>query len=400
MVLSVPRLALTLATFQLLNYDLMTDNPLPSTAVRTGYTLPVFACASAIAALQHLQDAAQSPDTVPVALLEPDETATIAIEQVASLPDGAALAVSRSDPGDNLDLTRHTPVWAVVAWATADQPEPIRLAGGEGIGRNLNADGAASISRYARRLLLANLQPYLRDGQRIVVTIVLPQGRSLAQRTSNAAFGVVEGLSLLGTSGISQPLSAPGQLEQFRHSLRQKAEKYASLVFCVGENGLDRALREGFEADQRVKTANWLGPMLVEAALCGVESILLLGYHGKLLKLAGGIFHTHHYVADGRQEVLAAHAAAQGLPSPDVQTLLSAQTVEAGLAHLRQLDTDQGTDWADRTYRALVEKIDARSRAYIYAHSEKTLTVGTALFDRDRVLFAVSESGRSLLTSI
>ena len=68
----------------------------------------------------------------------------------------------------------------------------------------------------------------------IEVTIILPEGRKLAQRTSNEAFGVVEGLSLLGTTGISQPLTAPGQLDIYRQELATKASQFDSLVFCLG----------------------------------------------------------------------------------------------------------------------------------------------------------------------
>jgi len=367
---------------------------------RPGYTLPVFACASAIAALQHLQDAAQSPTSVRLHLIRPDQEADIPVEQVAGLPDGSVLAVTRSDPGDNLDLTRHTPIWAVVNWGTAQQADPIHLEGGEGIGRQVNVDNQAAIYRYARELLVANLTPLLRADQKIRVTIILPEGRSLALRTSNAAFGVVDGLSLLGTGGISAPLSAPGQLDLLRQAVRDQAARFDTLVFCIGENGLDRALRLGIPPERRVKTANWLGPLLVEAALAGVGSILLLGYHGKLIKLAGGIFHTHHHVADGRQEILAAIAASLGLPQPAVQRLLAAATVEAGLAHLRSLDASWGSGWVAQVYGTLVERIDQRAIAYIQTHTEQAVTVGSAVFDRQREIVAISDRGRALLRSV
>ncbi len=77
---------------------------------RSGYTLPVFACASAIAAVQWLQNRT-SCQTVSVDLITPDQTVEIAIEQVAGLQPNMALAITRSDPGDNLDLTRNTPIW-------------------------------------------------------------------------------------------------------------------------------------------------------------------------------------------------------------------------------------------------------------------------------------------------
>ena len=82
---------------------------------RSGYTLPVFACASAIAAVQLLQSRT-SCQTVTVDLIAPAKTVEIAIEQVAGLQPNMALAITRSDPGDNLDLTRNTPIWALVEW--------------------------------------------------------------------------------------------------------------------------------------------------------------------------------------------------------------------------------------------------------------------------------------------
>ncbi|MBE9020368.1 cobalt-precorrin-5B (C(1))-methyltransferase, partial [Chroococcidiopsidales cyanobacterium LEGE 13417] len=80
---------------------------------RSGYTLPVFACAAAVAALQQIKHG-RSLDRVLIDLLEPPEIVEIAIEQVAELKPGMALAVTRSDPGDNLDITRNTPIWALV----------------------------------------------------------------------------------------------------------------------------------------------------------------------------------------------------------------------------------------------------------------------------------------------
>ncbi|MEL6399130.1 MAG: cobalt-precorrin-5B (C(1))-methyltransferase CbiD [Cyanobacteria bacterium J06607_6] len=367
---------------------------------RAGYTLPVFACASAIAALRMLLDSTQAAESVTVDLVNPARSADIPIEQVAPLPDGSVLAISRSDPGDNLDITRHTPVWAIAAWGPALQIERLQIAGGEGLGRQVKADQQPAIYAYAQTVLQANLLPLLPEGRSLRITIVLPEGRSLALRTSNAAFGVVDGLSLLGTSGIAEPLSAPGQLAAFRQAVRERATQFTTLVFCVGENGLDKALSLGIRPEQRLKTGNWIGPLLVEAALSGVQEILLLGYHGKLIKLAGGIFHTHHYVADGRQEILTAIAAAQGLPTAHVQQLLQAQTVEAGLTYLRQLDAAESGSWVEQIYQTLVQRIDERSTTYLRANADRALVVGSAVFDRSREIVAISDRGQSLLQTL
>lgn len=371
---------------------------------RAGYTLPVFACAAAVAALHRLRQG-QPLDSVSVDLVEPPEAVEIPIEQVAGIRDRSvskemALAITRSQPGDNLDLTRNTPIWALVEWGDSEQTEQIRILGGEGIGRQLNAGGKAAIYAYADRLFQENLKRQLEPEEKIQVTFILPEGRRLAERTSNAAFGVVEGLSLLGTSGIAQPLSAPGQLEAFREELRQKASRKSALVFCIGENGLDLAQHLGIAPELLVKTANWLGPLLVEAGLQQVPAILLFGYHGKLIKLAGGIFHTHHHLADGRLEILTAHCANLGVPTPVLQEVFASKTTEAALKYLQQLDAAEGSNWVEQVYGAIASAIDTRSQDYIRKHSEQNIRVGSVLFDRDRKIIASSQTGAAILSQL
>jgi cobalt-precorrin-5B (C1)-methyltransferase len=167
----------------------------------TGYTLPVFAVAAAKAALMHLLG--ESNPLIAIDLLP--GTAEIPLQQVAALGAGSALAITLSDPGDNLDLTRNTPIWAWVRLATL-QSQRLVLEAGEGLGKT--STGEPAIYNYARQLFERNLLPLIPQDKTAIVQIMLPQGRQLAQRTSNEAFGILEGLALLGTSGISQPLSA------------------------------------------------------------------------------------------------------------------------------------------------------------------------------------------------
>lgn len=363
---------------------------------RSGYTLPVFACAAAMAALHWLKYE-RSLASVKIDLIEPAATVEIAIEQSSGLKAGSALAITRSDPGDNLDLTRNTPIWAMVEWRGQDGEESVMIRGGEGVGRMVEAGDRAAIYAYAQKLLRTHLERLLEPGEKIQVTIILPEGRRLAERTSNEAFGVVDGLSLLGTTGISQPLSAPGQLEACREQLQSKANKFESLVFCVGENGLDKAQQLGINPEQLIKTANWIGPLLVESGMRGVKEILLFGYHGKLIKLAGGIFHTHHHVADARQEILTAHCANLGLPSSVLQAVFASSTAEAVLKYLQDLDTTSSSNWVQKVYGAIVEAIDRRSRDYIFNHSERQVIVGSTLFNRDRQIIVSSKTASTIL---
>ncbi|WP_017305153.1 cobalt-precorrin-5B (C(1))-methyltransferase CbiD [Spirulina subsalsa] len=363
----------------------------------SGYTLPVFACASAVAALRCLQESNKlnTLASVEIDLIKPPQRVTIEVEQVAPLGENRALAITRSDPGDNLDLTRHTPIWALVERRRREVgEEAIQIQGGEGLGKITQEDGRAAIYRYAQELLRENLQRELDPDWAITIQVILPEGRKLARRTSNAAFGVVEGLSLLGTTGISQPLTSPEQLADYQSQLQQKAEQFKTLVFCVGENGLDLAQRMGIEGDRLVKTANWLGSLLVTAAEAGVESVLLFGYHGKLLKLAGGIFHTHHHLADGRLEILTAFGVKAGLPLADLQAILDCETAEQVLQGLEQRGQAQGV------YERLAEAIDQRSQEYVRQHSNNPLRVGCLLFRRDRTVIVKSAYGTTLLSQL
>jgi cobalt-precorrin-5B (C1)-methyltransferase len=389
--------------------------------MRSGYTLPVFATASAIAALKCLQQSSEPKSAVKLDLIAPPQQVEIEIESAALIRSGMAVGITHSDPGDNLDLTRDTPVWAVVEWADASQVESIVILGGEGVGKQSNLADRPAIYRYAHQLLQTNLTSLLGVGQKIRVTIVLPEGRALATRTSNAAFGVVEGLSLLGTTGISQPLSAPGQLEACLAELRgthptqrtplsccavrvgepdgraplRGGDLDASepLVFCIGENGLDLAQQMGIKRDRIIKTANWLGPLLAEAGVLGVPQLLLFGYHGKLIKLAGGIFHTHHHLADGRLEILIAAAARMGLPAAQLGGLFECQTAEDVLKYLRSIDLAEGSNWVRQIYGYLVERIDARSSEYIYNQTQQHVSVGSVVFDRSREIIVASPIG-------
>ena len=278
---------------------------------RAGYTLPVFAVAAAKAAFIHLLVQYRKGEQVSKALLSDSEhemqvtvdlapgEAAIAIQQVASIDSATALGICLSDPGDNLDLTRNTPFWACVSLkeSCADASDNLIFEACEVIGHT--ATCVPAFYAYVRKLFDVNVRPLIPVQHQARVRIILPEGRRLAERTSNEAFGILDGLALLGTSGISQPHSSTDQLEEYRASLQKAIQTTSHLVFCIGHNGQRTALRLGIAEQQIVQTGNWLGPMLVEAGLRGAESVSLLGYHGKLIKLAGGIFNTSSHVADG-----------------------------------------------------------------------------------------------------
>ncbi|ESA38686.1 cobalt-precorrin-6a synthase [Leptolyngbya sp. Heron Island J] len=360
---------------------------------RSGYTLPVFAVAAAKAALIHLcghdgktghgehVPSAHRLDDGQVTIDLAPGAAAIAIQQVASLDATTALGICLSDPGDNLDVTRNTPIWA---WVQLEKivgvpNDNLILTAGEGIGHS--ATGEPAFYAYAYKLFDVNVRPLIPAQYQARVRIILPEGRRLAQRTSNEAFGILEGLALVGTSGISQPHSSTDQLAEYRAGLQKAVQTTPHLVFCIGHNGQRTAHRLGIGAQHIVQTGNWVGAMLVEAGLRGADSVLLLGYHGKLIKLAGGIFNTSSHVADGKLPILAAAIAQVEETSATrdcldvIRAVLAAPTAAA--AH--ELLIEAGL--ADSVFALLARQISDRAQAYIQKYANVRVKVGTVLCD-------------------
>jgi cobalt-precorrin-5B (C1)-methyltransferase len=363
----------------------------------TGFTLPVWLAAAARAALQVLLS--QVPDRPqPLQLEAAGSLVPVPIEAVAPLADGSALAMVRCESGEGvLDLTRDLALWVQACWLEGPG-EWLELEAGEGVGR-LEASGAPCLSAFARDLLSWNLLPLLPPGRRLRLTLVIPEGRALAVRTSNAAFGVVDGLALIGTQARIQRSAAPEQLEAALAELRRRTAEPGfggDLVLVIGENGLDLAPRLGLPPALLLKAGNWLGPLLVAAAEGGVRRLLLFGYQGKLIKLAGGIFHTHHHLADGRAEVLTALAALEGLGRAELEALHGAPTVEEALAGLA-LGAPQ---LAERLKARIAAAVEQRSAAYLARYGQTAMAVGAVLFDRSRQLAARGPLGAVLLAEL
>ena len=366
----------------------------------SGYTLPVWVAAAAVAAVQQLRGDGPAPAEVRL-LLQPDSSeaqqpVAVPVEGAALLAPDRALGISRCQPGDGLDLTRGLAVWVEARWAElAPDQSWLHLEAGEGVGV-LAGSAELCVSAFARALLERNLQPLLPDGCGLLLRITLPGGRQLARRTSNEAFGVVDGLALIGTQAAVQRSADPDQLARARAELVRRAADPAlarDLVLVIGENGLDLAPSLGLPADLLLKTGNWIGPLMVAAAEQGVERLLLFGYQGKLIKLAGGIFHTHHHLADGRLEVLTTQAALLGLPLEQLQSLARAASVDEALRQLAVVDAAA----AQALQQQLAAAVEQRSAAYLARHGQSGLRIGAVLFDRGRRLCAQGPCGAELL---
>ncbi len=284
----------------------------------------------------------------------------------ARVDDGTASCAVRKDAGDDPDVTHGV---LVRASATRTGAPGIAIDGGPGVGRVTRRGldqpvGAAAINAVPRRMIEEAARGVCREfgydgGLRVVVSI--PGGEELAARTMNPRLGIVGGLSILGTSGMVEPMSDRAVVDTTRVELRMlRAEGVRRLLLTPGNYGESFIARHpALSRFRRVRCSNHIGEALDTAARAGFSGIVVVGHLGKLIKLAGGVMNTHSRVADCRLDLLALHAGLAGGDAGLMRSLLDAPTVDAGLEALAAagLALPALTSLLERIDRHLAERL-------------------------------------------
>lgn len=254
------------------------------------------------------------------------------------------------DGGDDSDITSGARIYVSVriaeAGAGTDRKAQIRIDGGTGVGRVTKPGldqpvGNAAINHVPREMMEKEVTEVcdLCDFHGILeVTVSVPEGEALAGKTFNPRLGIVGGISILGTSGIVEPMSERALLETIRVELSQKrAEGNPIAAVSPGNYGLEYMKRMyGYDLDRSVKCSNFIGDTLDMAGELGFEGVLLTGHIGKLVKLSGGIMNTHSKEGDCRMELLAAAAIREGVPLHILQRIIGCVTTEEAVRILEE----------------------------------------------------------------
>ena len=143
-----------------------------------------------------------------------------------------------------------------------------------------------------------------------------------------------------------------------------------------------------------IKVGNWIGPLLVHAATQKVKKILLLGYYGKLIKLAGGIFHTHNHLADARIEILVYLAVKEKIPLKIIQILMNSQTIDEAIKIVERFNIDL----AAKLISEISNHVEARSKEYIQKYMSSDIQIGVVLFDRERKIRSISQNSKKMFS--
>ncbi len=362
--------------------------------LRLGYTTGSCAAAAAKAAAVMLLTGRRLET---VALLTPKGIRLeLEVREVETGPGYVSCAIAK-DAGDDPDVTNGALIFARVS----RREEPgIVIDGGPGVGRVTKPGldqpvGAAAINSVPRRMIRENLEEVcaLADwsgGLEAVISV--PEGERLAKKTFNPRLGIAGGISILGTTGIVEPMSDGALVGTIRAELSQRRAAGDRYVLLTPGNYGSEFIRDGLGLDPAlaVQTSNFIGDALDLCRELGFSGALLVGHVGKLVKLAGGMLNTHSRWGDCRMEILAAHAGAAGAPPERLGALLECAACDDALRILREAGV----------YRETLERLTRRAAFHLSARAGEDLEVGTVLFSKVYGILGRTENAEALLNCI
>jgi len=367
--------------------------------LKKGFSLPLWVAGAARSALKKLVGLPfKNYELIKI----PNEEKEIKIEihSVGLLQDDShSLGITFAKSGLELDITQNLEIWTIaslekISFNNPVQKIPINIIAGSGVGIKEDTSEIC-ISNFAKEVLYENLLDSIPAGFNLKLEIIFPNGEFLAERTSNKSFGIVDGLSIIGTSAETYSSASPDQLEQAKAKLANltKNDFKGKVVFVIGENGLNLAKASNVKLPI-IKVGNWIGPLIVDAAIKNVKTIILFGYHGKLIKLAGGIFHTHNHLADGRIEILVYLAVKEKLPPEIIVQLSYLNTLEDALLLLERFNKSI----AKKLFQNLSNTIEKRSFAYVNRYVKTDLEIASIIFDRKRQIRWAGTNGNKYIS--
>ena len=342
--------------------------------LRFGYTTGTCAAAAAKAATVLLLTG-DAPESVRIETPKGIALDLAVLEPVKG--DGFASCAIQKDSGDDPDVTNGVLVYARVAFSGAPG---ITIDGGEGIGRVTKPGlkqrvGEAAINPVPRDMIREAVSEAAQDREcrtGLSVVISIPEGVALAKKTFNPRLGIEGGISILGTSGIVEPMSEDALIDSIALEIRQrKALGEPRLILAPGNYGADFLTEACGIAETRiVKCSNYIGKALEAAIDAGFTEVLLAGHIGKLVKLSGGIWNTHSKEGDCRAELMAAAALLAGADADTARALFDCVTTDEMLRVLK----------ARGVFEKTMAALKSRTEAALKGRFKDQLTIGVIVF--------------------
>lgn len=320
---------------------------------------------------------------------------TVGLTDIKKENDYVSCAVQK-DSGDDPDVTDKILVYSTVSY----EKSGITVDGGEGVGRVTKKGlkqqiGEAAINPVPRKMIEEQLKTaasdYSYDGG-LKAVISVPMGIQIAKKTFNPRLGIEGGISILGTTGIVEPMSEQALIDTISVELDvRRAQNEEFIIVTPGNYGQD-FLRDnlGIAVDKCVKCSNFIGDTIDMCIEKGFKSMLLVGHIGKLSKLGCTIYNTHSRYADGRMEAFALCAALCGAERQVLDNILGCITTDAALEILKK----EGI--FDETIKMLEKRIDRSLKL----RAKGSIEIGMITFSEEYGILCKTENADNMLEKL
>ena len=378
--------------------------------LRRGYTTGTCAAAASLAAAALLLQN-ESTD-LPVTVDTPKGIRLDLEAELVKAGEDFRFCRVQKDGGDDPDVTSGMWIYARVGFSCSGEEKSgwieykndkitLYLSGRVGIGVATKPGLSCKVGEYAinpvpRAMIFQHVEKVCRsqgfEGT-LWVEISAPEGEERGKKTFNSRLGILGGISILGTSGIVEPMSQEALLKSIELEITQKVlEGCSDLVMVPGNYGLDFAAGQlGLNLGEAVKCSNFLGASIDMAVQAGAKGLLLIGHMGKLVKLAAGIMNTHSREADGRMEILAAYSGALGAPPNLIRRILDAVTVDQALNLMEE---------ADGLLPEVMEEVTRAAYRHLKKRAGEELEAEAILFTNERGILGKTPGADRLLARI
>ncbi len=315
----------------------------------------------------------------------------------AYIGNGKAVCSVVKDGGDDPDVTSGAFIFSEVSYS--DEPG-IHIDGGKGVGRVTRPGldqpvGNAAINSVPRRMITEGLEEVCgsfeyNGGLSVIVSV--PEGEKIAKKTFNSSLGIIGGISIVGTTGIVEPMSEKALTDTTRVTLSQRKAEGDEYAFLTPGNYGEEFIRNNMAdaASRAVQTSNFIGDSIDACSDLGFKGFLLVGHIGKLVKIAGGMLNTHSKYGDCRMDIMAATAGACGLSNDKIKEVLFAATTDEGLRILKE----EGL--FEETMSLLTERI----MGILERRAGDDMECGVMIFSKVYGLLSESGNARKILERI
>ena len=273
--------------------------------------------------------------------------------------DDSILVYARKYAGDDIDATNLALIYARVK--KRDDSE-INITGGEGVGIVTRAGldinvGQSAINPKPRESIIREIQSFTTFG--FDITICVKDGEVIAKKTFNERLGIVKGISIIGTTGIVEPMSIEALKSSIEKEIKVKSKEGDKIVLSFGNMGEKALNKLGISSDRICICSNYVGDALEYISNCdNVTDVLIAGNFAKAVKLAGGIFNTHSHVADAKNEIIAANLALLNAPYELIKSVMEANTS-------RQITQYISSNNFERVYDVLARRAEEKCDIFI-----------------------------------